>query len=78
MRKGTWLLDISSGNPSVDGPINGYFYRVVNVKTNGGQSLVELQTPLRASVTSVVLMDNVAEVFEKGSGWQEPRYRTDE
>ena len=78
LRKGTWLLDISPGNTAVDGPINGYFYRVVNVTTSGKKYLVELQTPLRASASSVVLMDNVAEVFEKGAGWQEPRLRTDE
>lgn len=68
------------------GPTRSYFYRVVSVTDAGNQKLtLELQTPLRAPLPPnptqppdpnnpprgvIVLMTDVAEVFEKGTGWQ--------
>src|SRR5207248_11430715 len=63
---------------------HGYFYRVVSL-TEGrdGQGPyvdLELQTPLKAGVSTpqligqktgvLVVLEGVAEVFEKGSGWR--------
>jgi hypothetical protein len=51
------------------GAVHAFFYRVVNVNASGGSIELELQTPLRARCDRVVLLDGVAEVFEKGPGW---------
>ena len=86
LRAGGWILDATpevlfaagSNTQVLDavkhGPVRSYFYRVVEVKEVAGGLQVELQTPLRAPLTTarsqVVVMTNVAEVFEKGTGWQ--------
>lgn len=69
IRKTGWILD----------PNTGFFYRVIsNVQDNSGNSTLEIQTPFRAlpsnssyTVRSIVVMENVAEVIEKGYGWQQ-------
>ena len=61
IRPGAWILDATPQ------PGHGYFYRVTGVPANGnGTADLELETPLRANPTVVVLMDYVAEVIEKG------------
>jgi hypothetical protein len=81
IRQGTWLLDTTvetrtitiPGTPPIQRAYNwmhGHFYRVVNVKDDGTQTVVEVQQPLRETVTSLIVMENVIEVFEKGTDWK--------
>jgi hypothetical protein len=76
IRPGSWILDATlKGAPYPHA--HGYFYRVVSVTevaTAGGSDYeVEVATPLRgwsaAGQGRVIVMDNVIEVFEKGTGW---------
>ncbi len=64
---------------SLHGPAHSYFYRVVSVSENAGLAnavRVELQTPLRAGTRAppsafmlqFAVLDDVVEVFDKGSG----------
>jgi hypothetical protein len=68
VKRGGWVLDTTYNLPS--GSVNGYFYRVTNISEIGGFATVELQTNLIANVTQVTIMDNVAEVFDKGTTWR--------
>lgn len=75
LRPGDWILDgtLPSDTANVSYP-HGYFYRVVSVSDNAAGTAVniEVQTPLRGFTTSstgrVIVLDGVAEVFEKGVG----------
>ncbi len=69
-----------SSNVLKYGPVHGYFYRVANiVSESANQMELELTTPLKAPIgvppvaagyhPRIIVMDNVAEVFEKGPGW---------
>lgn len=79
IRKGIWLLDVSPGaNRTINGPINALWYRVMNVQATGGTYAMEVQPALKATVSKVLIMENVADVFDKGAGWQAPRDRTNE
>jgi hypothetical protein len=62
IRPGGWVLD------ATDQPGHGTFYRVTGVTPAGNNGIdLELQTPLRTPACSqVIVMDNVAEVIEKG------------
>ena len=61
IERGGWVFD----------PNNGYFYRVTNLAdAGGGNTTVDVQPNLIGNPTQVVVMDNVAEVFDKGSSWQ--------
>jgi hypothetical protein len=72
MKRGGWILDTSYSGPAT-GLINGYFYRVTNLTENPatGTTTVEVQQNLLAPVTQITIMDYVAEVFDKGYGWQQ-------
>jgi hypothetical protein len=81
IKKGSWILDATMVNTFTNQPDpHGFFYRVVNVTDFGGSPGVmqlELQTiPKVNSYDSngnygvLVVMDNVVEVFDKGSGWE--------
>jgi prepilin-type N-terminal cleavage/methylation domain-containing protein len=76
IKPGGWILDASMYDDT--GALNpqGYFYRVVDVLDNGDSTMtIELQTPARISTTysdplkqgMVLYLDNVAEVFERGT-----------
>src|SRR5262249_45608372 len=80
VRRGWWVLDATmgyfSGSNFTPSP-QGFFYPVVNVNDDTpGRLRLELQTPLRP-LSSVpvapnprrvfVIMDNVVEVFDKGT-----------
>ncbi len=80
VRAGAWILDATKvskvGTTLVPDP-HGFFYRVVNVGEQGVQNGMnyvdlELQTrPKQATDQGVlVVLDGVAEVFEKGPGWR--------
>ena len=79
IKPGGWILDASMYDVSGNVSPQGYFYRVVDVINNGDSTLtLELQTPARQSTISptpanaalqgmLIVLDNVAEVFEKRS-----------
>jgi hypothetical protein len=69
LKRGGWVFE----------PDNGYFYRVTNVVENPAAitTTVEFQQNLRGAsptpiaITRIIGMDYVAEVFDKGTGWQQ-------
>ncbi len=78
VRVGSWILDTTQ---DATGVVRGYFYRVVDVQEIVNTALVlELLNPLKAgpnvdpagapSPFAVVLMENVVEVFDRGTGWR--------
>jgi hypothetical protein len=83
LRPGSWILDGTVNTPIAGQPFgyaNGYFYRVVSVTEDPNNSdllQVEVATPLRGNwpnvggvlTGTVIVMDNVVEVLEKGPGW---------
>jgi hypothetical protein len=77
VRRGGWILDITQERDEISrmryGPIHGIFYRVVAVTRTGTSYQLELQTPLRTgtSIDTILVMDNVVEVIEKGDGWMQ-------
>jgi hypothetical protein len=86
LRKGSWIMDCTMVKPigggangtQVQAEPHGYFYRVVGVTDDPGVMHLELQAPPRApsilpngtKYGCLLVMDNVVEIFEKGSGWQ--------
>jgi prepilin-type N-terminal cleavage/methylation domain-containing protein len=62
LRTGTWILDTTTTSTNA---VPGYFYRVVdyNVNTSTNQTVLQLDSPLRGSVSVITVMENVAEVF---------------
>jgi prepilin-type N-terminal cleavage/methylation domain-containing protein len=61
IRPGAWVLDATNQAG------HGYMYRVTGVTVNGNSADLELETPLRTpNCSQVIVMDNVAEVIEKG------------
>ncbi len=69
IKRGGWILD----------PVNGYFYRVTNLDDSSGSTVLDVQPNLIANIGTfgppalpgpVVIMENVAEVFNKGTSWQ--------
>jgi prepilin-type N-terminal cleavage/methylation domain-containing protein len=83
VRRGTWLLDVtselSSANPNATerdnamryGPVHGNFYRVVNVTDSSSTELtVELEPTIKGTVKQMVVMENVVEVIQKGTDWR--------
>jgi competence protein ComGC len=73
IRRGNWILD-TSANPTT-GLIHADFYRVTNVQDIGGITLLEVQPNLQPHAftvpqMTVTIMNNVAEVFDKGTSWR--------
>jgi hypothetical protein len=69
IKRGGWVLD----------PVNGFFYRVTNLAdAGGGNTTVEVSPNLKANIGNpasgqtgpLTVMDDVAEVFDKGTSWQ--------
>ncbi len=69
LKRGGWILD-TSYNPA-NGLINGTFYRVTNLAEFGNTTTIEVDRNLVANVSQITIMDYVAEVFDKGVGWQQ-------
>jgi hypothetical protein len=78
LKRGVWLLDttpITGTNPPVP---RADFYRVVNISDSGaGSAVLDVQPNIIAdptmpgsAMTQAILMDDVAEVFHKGTSWQ--------
>ncbi len=68
IRKGDWVLDVTTPN----GPaVNGYFYRVDSVADTGsGLMTLQLETPLKQAITTLVSMENVITVLDRGVAWK--------
>jgi hypothetical protein len=82
LRPGSWILDGTVNQMTLNGTVygyaNGHFYRVVAVNEVAPDRFeVEVGSPLRgtwpgvngAPTGTVVVMENVVEVLEKGPGW---------
>ena len=68
LRKGDWVLDASTNQY---GTVNGYFYRLDSVTDSGaGQLTLQLETPLKQPVTTLLSMENVITVLDRGVGWK--------
>jgi hypothetical protein len=80
IRRGGWVLDVTPDATNLGGGVAagaGYFYRVVNITDLGNNQVsLELQTNLRnialtaSAGGAMAVMEDVAEVIDKGSGWQ--------
>ena len=77
IRNGSWILDATVDGTAPNGVIRGYFYRVIDAVEGpaANQFTLELHTPIKsvalpviASMT-VVVMDRVVEVFDRGTGY---------
>ena len=78
LRAGSWILDATYKTTKINNTVYGwahaYFYRVVSVNEIApNQFEMEVATPLRrwnaAGNGTVIVMDNVVEVIERGTGW---------
>lgn len=74
LRRGNWILDTT---PDAAGVIHGDFYRVINVQdfstANGPATMLEVQPNLlihTKPLSVVTIMNDVAEVFDKGTSWK--------
>jgi hypothetical protein len=70
VRNGSWVLDATVTNALGAPEPHGFFYRVVgNTDLGGGSYQLEFETPIKATTGGaygvLVVMDNVAEVFER-------------
>jgi hypothetical protein len=66
IKRGGWILDTTAGGAGL-----GNFYRVTNIVDTSAVSMtVEVEPNLIGNVGAVTVMDNVAEVFDKGTSWQ--------
>jgi hypothetical protein len=81
IRRGMWIVDVTTNNPATQraqalsyGPVQGFWYRVVDVtdtSVNGADAVqLELQPKPTVPMTQVYIMAGVAEVFPKGTGWK--------
>ena len=68
LRRGSWILDSSYEKVGTGqfAYVHGEFYRVVGVTQAGNSMAIEVETPFTRSVTAVTVMDNVADVYERG------------
>jgi hypothetical protein len=79
-RKGVWLLDVTYDATATVRVPHGDFYRVVgSTDLAPGQTQLEIQGTLKADLPppagqnpagAIVLMEQVVEVFDRGSGWK--------
>lgn len=70
LKRGVWLLDTTPTATNALIP-RAAFYRVVNVSdSTSGYATLDVQPNLANAVSQVVLMSDVAEVFQKGTSWQ--------
>jgi prepilin-type N-terminal cleavage/methylation domain-containing protein len=70
IKPGGWILDATMPDSSTSTLVpQGYFYRVIEVVDDGATLTLELQTPVRQNTNQgmAIFLDNVAEVFEKGT-----------
>lgn len=72
IRKGNWILDATMQVNAATPDPHGHFYRVVGVTDQGATTRLELDSNIKKGSTngSLIIMESVVEVFEKGTGWQ--------
>lgn len=70
LKRGGWILDTTPPATATAPVPTGYFYRVANFAESNGATSVDLESNLMENVTQIVFMENVAEVFDKGTSWQ--------
>jgi Tfp pilus assembly protein PilV len=63
-----WVLDLTPDQ--ITGNLTGQFYRIVSVTPEGANTILETQIPLKAPVQKILVMENVLEVIERGTGWE--------
>jgi hypothetical protein len=72
-KRGGWILDAtretSNAGLQQHGPIHAYFYRILGVTPSLGSLVLDVAGPLKANVSTAIILENVVEVFEKGPGW---------
>ena len=70
IRRGSWILDSTMDTDQTSGAVlgvHGTFYRVVAVSAVTANSMsVEVEIPIYRQVNQITVMDNVADVFERG------------
>src|SRR5439155_7729843 len=72
IRNGSWIVDVTTDG----GVVRGYFYRVVDATEDSTNTTftLELQTSLKsvqasgATTFNIVVLENVVEVFDRGTG----------
>jgi type II secretory pathway pseudopilin PulG len=72
VRKGSWVLDATIPPDTSESP-HGFFYRVVGVSDEAPNvAVLELQRKPKVGTSNgtLIVMENVVEVFDKGIGWQ--------
>ncbi len=68
IQKGNWVLDVTTTYAPA---VNGYFYRVDSLTDTGaGLMTLQLETPLKQTVTTLVSMQNVITVLDRGVAWK--------
>jgi prepilin-type N-terminal cleavage/methylation domain-containing protein len=72
MRVGRWILDTSPVGAITTTAVPGYFYRVVDYAPGAAANTLqlELESNLKQNVSAAVVMEDVVEVIDKGSGWK--------
>jgi len=74
IKRGGWILDSTTQNVVNGNGIGNFnFYRVTNLAEFNGTTTIELQQNLSGPLptSQITIMDYVAEVFDKGTGWQQ-------
>ncbi len=69
IRKGSWILDTTSAT-NTPSTVNAFFYQVAGVADDGTTMTLELETPLKADMSTFVVMDNVITVLDRGTSWR--------
>jgi hypothetical protein len=73
IRKGGWVMDTSfrsiAGNA---GTVNAFCYQVAAVTDSASTTTLtlELESPLKADVTTLVVLENVITVLDRGTSWR--------
>jgi prepilin-type N-terminal cleavage/methylation domain-containing protein len=77
IRRGMWIVDVTTHDPVADaanaqnyGPVQGIWYRVVDTTDSPLGTQLDLQPKPAVPMTQVILMEDVVEVFYKGTGWK--------
>ncbi len=80
IRRNMWIVDVTVNNPAGGaanaanarnlGPIQGGWYRVVDTQDSPFGTQLDLQPKPAVPMTQLVIMEDVVEVFYKGTGWK--------
>ncbi len=78
IRRGMWIVDVTTNYPAPGqtanarnlGPVQGNWYRVVSADDTGIGVQLELQPVPVVARQNIIVMEDVAEVFPRGTGWK--------